>query len=119
MEVSSGVKLWARAGSSARGVFFNEASLRDSVDVAKWTKPRTVFKETTETHYTDLIYYKKSDWTFNLIHMNPPSKFCSSFTKMRNFGSELQMLCKQMRKFLKAAVRNTCISHSLDKHEQT
>lgn len=38
---------------------------------------------------------------------------------MHNFDSELQKLCKQMHEFLKAAIRNTCIGHSLDKHEQT
>lgn len=48
--------------------------------------------------------------------MNLP---CSLFIKMHNFGPELQKLCKQMHEFLKAAIRNTCISHSLDKHEQT
>jgi len=51
--------------------------------------------------------------------MNLPSKFCSSFIKMHNFGSELQKLCKWMHEFLKAAITNTCTSHSLDKHEQT
>lgn len=38
---------------------------------------------------------------------------------MCNFGSELQKLRKWMHEFLKAAIINTCISHSLDKHEQT